>query len=47
MRCYARQQQQQLVSRQYQLCTAALRNEFAVSPAAETIQLFHALTSTA
>lgn len=47
MRCYARQQQQQLVSRQFQLCTAALRDEFAVSPAAETIQLFHALTSTA
>lgn len=47
MRCYARQQQQQLVSRQFQLCTTALRDEFAVSPAAETIQLFHALTSTA
>jgi len=47
MRCYAHQQQQQLVSRQYQLCTAALRDEFAVSPAAETIQLFHALTSIA
>lgn len=47
MRCYARQQQQQLVSRQFQLCTAALRDEFAVSPAAETIQLFHALTSNA
>lgn len=46
MRCYARQQQQQLVSRQYRLCTAALRDELDVSPAAETVRLFHVLTST-
>jgi DNA-binding SARP family transcriptional activator len=45
MRCYARQQQQQLVSRQYRLCAAALRDELDVSPAAETVQLFHVLTS--
>jgi DNA-binding SARP family transcriptional activator len=45
MRCYARQQQQQLVGRQYQLCTAALRDELGVPPAAETVRLFHALTS--
>jgi DNA-binding SARP family transcriptional activator len=45
MRCYARQHQQQLVGRQYQLCTAALRDELGVSPAAETVQLFHVLTS--
>jgi DNA-binding SARP family transcriptional activator len=45
MRCYARQHQQQLVGRQYQLCTTALHDELGVSPAAETIQLFHALTS--
>jgi DNA-binding SARP family transcriptional activator len=45
MRCYARQHQQQLVGRQYQLCTAALRDELGVSPAAETVQLFYALTS--
>ena len=46
MRCYARQHQQQLVGRQYQLCMAALRDELGVSPAAETVQLFHTLTST-
>jgi DNA-binding SARP family transcriptional activator len=45
MRCYARQHQQQLVGRQYQLCTAALRAELGVSPATETIQLFRTLTS--
>jgi hypothetical protein len=45
MRCYARQHQQQLVGRQYQLCTTALHDELGVSPAAATIQLFHALTS--
>lgn len=45
MRCYARQHQQQLVGRQYQLCAAALRDELAVSPAMETVQLFHSLTS--
>jgi DNA-binding SARP family transcriptional activator len=45
MRCYAGQQQQQLVGRQYQLCTAALRDELGVAPAAETAQLFHSLTS--
>jgi DNA-binding SARP family transcriptional activator len=47
MRCYARQQQQQLVSRQYRLCAAALRDELDVSPAAETVQLFRVLTSAA
>jgi DNA-binding SARP family transcriptional activator len=45
MRCYARQHQQQLVGRQYQLCTAALHAELGVSPATETIQLFRTLTS--
>jgi DNA-binding SARP family transcriptional activator len=47
MRCYARQHQQQLVGRQYRLCTAALHDELDVSPTTETIQLFHTLTSTA
>jgi DNA-binding SARP family transcriptional activator len=47
MRCYARQHQQQLVSRQYNLCVAALRDELEVSPDAETIRLLHSLTSTA
>jgi DNA-binding SARP family transcriptional activator len=46
MRCYARQHQQQLVSRQFRLCSAALHDELDVSPTAETVQLFHALTST-
>jgi len=44
MRCYASQHQQQLVSRQYQVCVAALRDELGVSPSAETTQLFRALT---
>ena len=43
MRCYASQHQQQLVSRQYQVCVAALRDELGVSPSAETTQLFRAL----
>lgn len=45
MRCYARQHQQQLVSRQYRLCTAALQDELDVAPTKETVQLFHTLTS--
>jgi DNA-binding SARP family transcriptional activator len=45
MRCYARQHQQQLVSRQYRLCAAALQEELDVSPTAETVQLFRTLTS--
>ncbi len=47
MRCYARQHQQQLVGRQYQLCVAALRDELDVPPDAETVRLFRSLTSTA
>jgi DNA-binding SARP family transcriptional activator len=45
MRCYALQNQQQLVSRQYRLCSDALRDELGVSPGADTIQLFRSLTS--
>jgi DNA-binding SARP family transcriptional activator len=45
MRCYARQHQQQLVGRQYQLCTKALHDELEVSPALETVELFHDLTT--
>ena len=45
MRCYARQNQQQLVSRQYRLCAAALQDELYVSPSTETVQLFHTLIS--
>ncbi len=44
MRCYASQHQQQLMSRQYRVCAAALRDELGVSPSGETTQLFHALT---
>ena len=43
MRCYASRHEQQLVSRQYQACTAALRKELGVSPAAETTRLLQEL----
>jgi DNA-binding SARP family transcriptional activator len=45
MRCYAQQNQQQLVSRQYRMCAAALYDELDVSPAAETVHLFRVLTA--
>jgi DNA-binding SARP family transcriptional activator len=45
MRCYALQNQQQLVSRQYRLCSDSLRDELGVSPGADTLELFHSLTS--
>jgi DNA-binding SARP family transcriptional activator len=45
MRCFAQQHQQQLVSRQYRLCAAALHDELDVSPTMETVQLFRTLTS--
>jgi DNA-binding SARP family transcriptional activator len=45
MRCYASEQKQQLVSRQYSICVDALRDELGVSPGAETLRLFHDLTS--
>lgn len=47
MRCYALQHQQQLVSRQYQLCSAALHDELGVSPGEDTVQLFRSLTTRA
>jgi DNA-binding SARP family transcriptional activator len=43
MRCYASQRQQQLVSRQYHDCAAALRDELGVSPSDETTRLLHEL----
>ena len=43
MRCYASQHQQQLVSRQYRVCVAALRDELGVTPSDETTQLFRKL----
>ena len=45
MRCYAAEHKQQLVSRQYSICVQALRDELGVSPGAETLRLFHDLTS--
>jgi DNA-binding SARP family transcriptional activator len=47
MRCYALQHQQQLVSRQFRLCSDALHDELGVSPGADTAELFHSLTSRA
>ena len=45
MRCYASQNKQQLVTRQYRRCVDALRDELGVSPGAETLRLFRDLTS--
>jgi DNA-binding SARP family transcriptional activator len=45
MRCYAAQNKQQLVTRQYRLCVGALRDELGVTPGAETLRLFLDLTS--
>lgn len=44
MRCYAAQHREQLVSRQYCICVAALHDELGVSPSAETIELYRQLT---
>jgi DNA-binding SARP family transcriptional activator len=44
MRCYDSQHQQQLVSRQYRSCVAALHDELGVPPGDETVQLFRDLT---
>jgi DNA-binding SARP family transcriptional activator len=46
MRCYSQQHQQSLIARQFQLCIAALRKEFSLSPTDETVRLFRALTAT-
>jgi DNA-binding SARP family transcriptional activator len=46
MRCYGSQHQQQLVSRQYRSCVAALHGELGVPPGEETVQLFRDLTAT-
>jgi DNA-binding SARP family transcriptional activator len=47
MRCYASGHKQRLVTRQYQLCVSALRDELGVSPGMETLRLFRDLTSAA
>jgi len=45
MRCFGSQHQQQLVSRQYRSCVAALHDELGVPPGEETVQLFRDLTA--
>lgn len=45
MRCYALQHQQQLVARQYRLCSAALRDELGVCPGTDTVELYRQLTA--
>lgn len=45
MRYYASQHRQQLVSRQYRVCAAALNDELGVHPDEETVQLFRKLTA--
>jgi hypothetical protein len=45
MRCFGSQHQQQMVSRQYRYCVAALHDELGVPPGEETVQLFHSLTA--
>lgn len=45
MRCYARQHQQHLVSRQLQLCVTTLREELGVTASALTFRLFEELTT--
>jgi DNA-binding SARP family transcriptional activator len=45
MRCFAAQHQQQLVSRQYRVCIAALKDELGVHPDEETVHLFRKLTA--
>ena len=45
MRCYARQHQQHLVTRQLTLCATTLRRRLDIAPAPETVRLFQTLTS--
>lgn len=45
MRCYAQQQQQQLVSRQFQLCVTTLHEQLGVAASALTFRLFEELTT--
>jgi DNA-binding SARP family transcriptional activator len=47
MRCYARRHQHHLVSRQLQICAAALKQELGISPAPETLQVCETLTARA
>jgi DNA-binding SARP family transcriptional activator len=45
MRCYARQHQHHLISRQLQICASVLRQELGITPAPETVDVFEALTN--
>jgi DNA-binding SARP family transcriptional activator len=47
MRCYARNDQHHLVSRQLKICVTTLRRELGITPAPETIHVFESLTSRA
>jgi hypothetical protein len=44
MRCFARRGQRDLVARQFQRCAARLDADLDITPSAETVDLFHALT---
>lgn len=45
MRCYARQNQGDLLTRQYQQCVNTLDRQLGIGPTTETIRLYHDLTS--
>ena len=47
MRCYARNDQHHLVSRQLKICVTTLRRELGITPAPETIHVFESLTTRA
>jgi DNA-binding SARP family transcriptional activator len=44
MNCFARRGQRDLVARQYRRCAARLETDLDITPSAETVDLFHALT---
>lgn len=44
MNCFARRGQRDLVARQFQRCTARLDADLEITPSAQTVDLFHALT---
>jgi DNA-binding SARP family transcriptional activator len=47
MRCYAREHQHHLVSRQLKICVTTLRRQLGITPAPETIHVFESLTNRA
>ena len=44
MRCYARQHQGDLLTRQYHQCLSALEQQLGIGPTTETVRLYHELT---